>query len=188
MQPEYVKYRCEKVGVITIRKIPKDASLEDVYEHFFEYDEITSGRSLHAKEYTGENFTYMSGGVSTSDFNDNLNVACSKGIHVFLNLEPTYYYLTCGTIINGIYKTWHSNGNQESEIDNKSEKTWYISGGKKWKCLHKNGIRDGSCIEYYPSGETNIIRYYENGKLEGSCIEYYRSEKIKIFVITKMEN
>ena len=42
------------------------------------------------------------------DFNDDQDEVCASGIHYFLSEEPAYYWEYWPD--NGLYKSWHENG------------------------------------------------------------------------------
>jgi len=142
--PECAKYRCEKALVVTIRKIPTGATLEDVYDKFFKYETLLTASSQYDKRFIYR----VNNTVFDKMYEDSDNV-CTFGIHVFVNLEPAFYYSLNYLNYTGPFREWHDNGHQY--------KKYYIN----------NGLINGPYIEWYANGYKKEESYYVNSNLNG---------------------
>jgi len=86
------------------------------------------------------------------------------------------YYLD--DALNGTWKTWFSNGNQESRgvfKDRKQEGVWsYFTdeGTKIEETTFKSGIKNGVSKTYFPNGKIKSSGIYAEGIQEGEWIFY----------------
>ena len=94
----------------------------------------------------------------STEFCENLNEICAKGIHFFNSFDAAYYYID--NIKNGIYKEWHDDGRQ-SKICNYKDgelhgeyKQWNYNGLLIINCNFKDGLLNGECKELYDSGNS----------------------------------
>ncbi|PCJ51352.1 MAG: hypothetical protein COA79_26475 [Planctomycetota bacterium] len=84
---------------------------------------------------------------------------------------------------DGIYKTWHDNGQLQSELKFvKGEyqgllKTWYKNGKLKYSVNWDKDKKDGAFKVYYESGEISSEGIFQKGKLKSSKF-YNKSHEI----------
>ena len=161
---KYAKFRCNMAKVInmtnvkTCKTIEKDVSIWDVY------------------------FEYRVGEIVKTNFDENLNEVCAKGIHYFKTKEAaiSWFYIENGKICpDGKWTCWWSNGRKESEgtykdgeEDGEWEKWWY-NGHKRWKRTVNCGKLDGKCIVWYQTGQKECEGTYKDGIKDGKWTEYY---------------
>ena len=111
------------------------------------------------------------------DFDMNLEITCSTGIHFFLSKQMAETYGLV-SIENGILTAWHNNGVKESEItfvNNNAQGIsyqWYENGKNKCECTFLNGILHGLHTEWYENGNKQKESTFVNGKLDGLFTEW----------------
>ena len=75
--------------------------------------------------------------------------------------------------INGVYKTYYSNGNVRMEIESKNGKPngegkfYNENGSLNYSAHFIDGVLDGVMLNYYPDGRVHNELHYVGGKMEG---------------------
>ena len=158
----FAKMRCSKARVIRIYNM-HDRSIE--YEDAFGiYD---------------KSFKYVVGEVvePVNNFNRDPNKLCAIGIHYFLKEEPAYFWNYMPK--NGLYKSWHPNGQifvrctYKNERTNGPHKSWHSNGQMRYRYTYKNGEIDGLYKEWYDNGQMSVRCTHKNGMLDGSHKSWY---------------
>ena len=130
---ETAKYRTMKAKVIKI----EDSDGKT-------YDEAVSFNYKNSIKYK------LDEELVSHDFDMNLEITCSTGIHFFLTKQIAETY-GLESIENGILTAWHNNGVKESEItfvNNNAQGIsyqWYENGKKQCECPMLDGKRHGDC-------------------------------------------
>ena len=131
----------------------------------------------------------------STEFCENLNEICAKGIHFFNSFDAAYYYID--NIKNGIHKEWYENGRQSIICNYKDGKLygdykqwtydgiliinyrytndkldgsynkWHYNGQQYIICNYKDGLLDGEYIQWYENGEQSKICNYKDGNIDG---------------------
>lgn len=103
--------------------------------------------------------------VEPDDFDNNIEVVCSSGIHYFKSIEPAFNYnrdyLNEIDGLNCVWKQWHDNGDPMKEI------------------RIVNGVADGIYREWFANGILKLEYNYVDGKLEGVQKEWHHNEQLK---------
>lgn len=171
------KYRCSEAVVLRIYKRSEDGAciIEDYNE----------ARSIH-----DENFVYKLGEYARADdFNNNLYIYCTGGIHYFINEEMAFLYKNKPR--NGMYVTYWPNGHLERRrnyVDGKKNglyERFNSCGIKKLKCYFKDDKKHGEYIEYYKNGQIMKTYNYINGKKNGMQQEYRNDGSLKVAYMYK---
>jgi len=152
----FAKYRCERARVL------------DIY-HMKNKETKKEGYGVYTTT-----FCYKLGEIiEVKNYDKNVEIICSTGIHYFLSEECAYYYYYdyVDSMNNEVYKNWHDNGVLEC-------KGYCINGYKcgEWKGWYENGILKyhGIYIIGYKIGEWQ--EGHSNGKIR--CKENYKDHKL----------
>ena len=107
------------------------------------------------------------------DFDMNLEITCSTGIHFFLSKQMAETYGLV-SIENGILTAWHNNGVKESEItfvNNNVQGSisyqWYENGKKKCECPMLDGKRHGDCHFWDENGDKSTYTFAHGKYVSG---------------------
>jgi antitoxin component YwqK of YwqJK toxin-antitoxin module len=152
---ETAKYRANKVKILKI--------------------EDSEGKEYETAEtgfFSKKKVVYKVGEVLEVPTDDmDVEQVCSNGIHFFLErkvAEMYYLYLE-----NGIYMSWHENGQKEHEgmmKDGKREglwQTWYDNGQKYSEGMWKEGNQEGLREIWYETGQKKSEQMWKEGNQEG---------------------
>jgi hypothetical protein len=96
-------------------------------------------------------------------YNEN-NTSVIDGIVYNINEKP----------INGLYRTYYTNGNPKMEVSSRNGlpngigKFYNEDGSLLYQGLFKNGKLDGMLYQYYPEGSVHNEMNYSHGIYEGS--------------------
>ena len=184
----YAKFRANKLLVKKIVDVTTLEELDKVYNF------------LLGSKFNGKMKYTVGQIVSVDDYDTDLEIVCSTGIHYFLTLERAYRHLCKKSINNGIYVYWFPNGQKFAEcsiVDGKFDgkfdgkyEEWYENGQKKIECNYINGKTYGKYEKWYPSGqkckECNYINnkchhryesWHANGKKKRDCNYVYGGKK-----------
>ena len=138
--PQYAKYRTSKVKVLKI---------------FHMNGEVNNDETQIIKQMNGifrENFVYITGEeIYVSDYDEDVNIVCSRGIHYFKTLEQAKMW-NLFPPHTGKWIEWWGNGNKKEEGE------------------YKNGKEEGKWIGWYENGNKMYEREYKDGKPEGKWI------------------
>ena len=189
---QFAKMRCLKARVIRIY---------DMHDRTIEYDE--------AHGIYDKTFKYTVGEVvePIDEFDNYLDEVCGSGIHYFLTEEPAYYWKYEPK--NGLYKSWHPNGQMRERCTYKNGKrdglceswhsngralgrctyknkeldglyeSWYSNGQMSERCTYKNGKKDGLYEQWHENGQMLKRFTYENGKRDGLCEEWHSNGQMR---------
>lgn len=162
---QHAKYRTNRAYVVSI--IKKDTN-ENVLQ-------IRSG-------YRSEFIYLVEEFIEEKNYNDYDEAVCSRGIHFYLDKEQAYFYEY--KLQNGIWKSWHDNGNicEESNIVNgllHGIYKKYNDYGKFEEKNYQNGQLEGCEKHFYDDGNIWGETYYVNDKRNGIAKIYHRSGHIE---------
>ncbi len=166
--PNYAKFRTNKIKVITIINVLTN-------------EEMITDNSMHES-----NLLYKVGEIIESDYTDDAEIVCGKGIHYFKTYDAalSYYYRECGRT-NGKRKGYFENGLKHFEINYKNgkhdgkSKEWYEDGQKRQTFNCQDGKFNGKNKYWYENGQKCYIRNFINGEPEGKHIEWYKNGQLK---------
>jgi antitoxin component YwqK of YwqJK toxin-antitoxin module len=147
-------------------------------------------------KYENKKLRYIVGRiVKIDDYDEDLEIVCSNGIHYFKTLEPAYYYGDIQKYYTGKWIYWHDNGQKSSEgnyIDGKRSGHWiywhdngqkssegnYIDGKRSghWINWHDNGQKSSEGDYIDGNGEGHWIYWHNNGQKSGEC-DYINGKK-----------
>jgi len=175
----FAKYRCERAFVL------------DIYHSLDKSNRIDKGYGLY-----DPTFLYTVGEyVSIEDYDQDLELICSNGIHYFLSEENAYFWKFDISNYTGIWKYWHPNGQLERQIFYKNgqkdgeEKQWYPNGKLDMLVFYKNGQKYGEAKNWHANGQLSIQKFYKDGQKNGivkgwhengqlSWQAFYKNDKI----------
>lgn len=141
--PNFAKFRTNKAEVVSI-------------ENLFTGNAMDSDRSLSLGS-----FKYEVGKIVETEFNSNLNIVCTSGIHYFKTCEAAKCYGLCA---------W-----------SRSNVEYYDNGAKCREYAWKEGKYLGYCKRWHDNGSLALESLYNNdGKLEGLYQEFNRNGIIRI--------
>jgi len=156
----YAKFRCDKAKVISITEVKTGEKIEkdiSIFHHKFEYK--------------------LGKIVKAFNFNFDLDIVCSEGIHYFKTKEAAlswfYSYPDDGKI------SWYENGQKKFEgtyINEKKNGTWikyYENGQKRREGTYINGKKYGKWIGYFVDGEKNFEGVFKDGNRDGKWIYWW---------------
>lgn len=155
---KYAKYRCSKAKVLDIYN--KDTG-----------ERVDVGYSIYDKY-----FSYKVGEiVEVKNYDEELEVVCTRGIHYFLSEECAYFF----DKYTGFYKSWYENGQlaiqttygKNGQNDGLYE-TWHENGQLRSRTTYKNGVIDGVSKLWDKNGQLCEQCYYNNGLLDGEHLEW----------------
>lgn len=163
------KFRTNKVKVVSIvnpetnEKLIKDCSIYD------------------------ETFIYEVGKIIETDFNSDIHVVCSEGIHYFKTYEAALDWYNMNRDnrnsdkTNGRYIEYYENGQKFSEKNYKGEKMdgkqkwWYVNGKKYYEVYYKDGKMDGKEENYFSNGQKCYENNYKDEKMDGKQERWYEN-------------
>jgi len=168
VDPNFAKFRTNKAKVISINDPVTNENLDydcSAYDRDFKYnvDQI----------------------VKVTDYDENVNGVCTKGIHYFKTYEAalSYYWghvlRLKGKLPDGTYIFYHENGRKESQMTCINGKKhgkyieWYSNGRKGREYNYKNEELDGKEYIWRRDGTKYSECDYKNGKKHGKYIEWY---------------
>uniref|UniRef100_A0A6C0EC90 MORN-repeat protein n=1 Tax=viral metagenome TaxID=1070528 RepID=A0A6C0EC90_9ZZZZ len=144
---KYAKFRANKLYV---EKIISCDSLEELKQ---------IKNSIHKEK----ELNYIVGEiVEVENFDKDINIICSRGIHYFMTIEQAYYYAMDLSNFTGEYKHWYENGVmmvQYNLIDGKLNglyRQWHYIGQIFKQCEYINGKKNGKFYQKHYNGETEI--------------------------------
>ena len=153
---KYSKFRCDKAKVISITEVKTGEKMEkdvSIFHHKFEY---------------------RVGKIVKTDFDEDINKVCARGIHYFKTEEAAlswfYREYSCP---DGKHMRWHENGWKQSEETFKNGEMdgnwigWWKNGTKRSEGIYKNGIYDGKWIYWWSNGNKKSESTYKDGKKDG---------------------
>lgn len=129
----------------------------DIVHKFVKDKQISAIKSSYYNEE--KRLNYIIGQVVVSDFNHNLNVTASNGIHYFKTYDAAYQY-ELDKVRNGRLMKWNHHGRKLSEQFFRNNYlhgnyiTWYHNGTKRSEQCYQNGVIN-NIIEWGANG----IRY-----------------------------
>jgi len=116
----------------------------------------------------------------TSDYCEQKDKVCRSGIHYFLSIKPVLQWKLVHK--NGLYESWHENGNNDMRCTFKDGKiyglfeSWYESNGRiKERYMCKDGKKDGLCETWYENGNNDMRCTFKDGKKDGLCETWYEN-------------
>ena len=177
--PQYAKYRTSKVRVLKIFHMNCEVNNETQVND--ETQIIEQMNSLY-----DINFIYVVGKeMHVSNYNENVNEVCSKGIHYFktpYQAKMWDFFPITQHNYTGKWTMWWENGNKRQEGEYKDGKEegkwigWYESGTTKYEGEYKDGQFEGKWIGWRDCGGNKTGEGgYKDGKLEGKCTKWYIS-------------
>ena len=177
--PQYAKYRTSKVKVLKIFHMNGEVNNAEPQMND-ETQIIEQMNGLYDK-----NFVYIVGKEMLSDYDEDVNVMCSQGIHYFKTLEQAkmwnLYSSPPSPLYTGKYIEWWDNGNKFYEKEFKDGRiegkwiVWYEGGTTRCEGEYKNGKEEGKHTEWYENGNTKEKGEYKDGKKEGKWIRWWES-------------
>ena len=93
------------------------------------------------------------------------------------------YEVNSKTPFTGKLIHYYPSGEKRSELDFKEGRIgkrtdWYVTGGKRSEKEWTNGKGYCKCIEWYKSGEVQLVEFRKFGKLHGRTTRYWRTGNI----------
>jgi antitoxin component YwqK of YwqJK toxin-antitoxin module len=189
INPLYAKYRSNLVKVV---KIEDENGIEykEAYTAFYE-----------------KKILYKLDEFIKSEFDNNINVICGKGIHFFFN---KYVAINYGRKILeqkwdslkeqkwdslNLYQTFYNNGQIKERVQyiydfnygfiKKKIDLWF-ENGKKWKIeTYQHDLKHGAFSEWFKDGSLKYECYYINNNKEGFEKFYYYNGQRKMYVSYK---
>jgi antitoxin component YwqK of YwqJK toxin-antitoxin module len=161
---ETAKYRCNKAKVLKI-----------------EDDEGKTYETAESLCFKNKPLTYKVGEVVEEPYYDiDPEEICSSGIHFFLSHNIAYGYERPKPK-NGLYQSWHENGQKFEELMYKSGKrdglyqSYYKNGQKCSEIMFKYGKLEGLCQSWHANGNKCEEVMYKDGKMEGLYQQWYEN-------------
>ncbi len=163
---KYAKFRCDKAKVIDITNVKTGETMEKDLSIW------------------NRGFDYTVGEIVKTDFNTNLNVICTVGIHYFKTKEAalSWFYRKSSIIFpDGKWIWWYENGDKSSEgtyKDGKEDGKWigwykYVRGKKEYEETYKDGVLEGKWTGWHRNGQKNSEGTFKDGKMDGKWIHWY---------------
>jgi antitoxin component YwqK of YwqJK toxin-antitoxin module len=150
----YAKFRADKLKVVDI---------------VHKFDSAKKISEIQNSVYANKKITYIKGEIITiANFSEKLDIICAPGIHYFKSFESAYFY-ELEKVDNGLFKTWHDNGQPEIE------------------CTFKDGKLDGRYKEWYENGQLSMVRTYKDGNYDGPCKKWYSNGQLLVEYACKNE-
>jgi len=178
------KYRGNKFKVI---EIFHKFTLERILE-------IKSPTYYNDKTWKCENIIYKKDQtIKVNNYDKDNNVICGRGIHYFKKIDVSFYYQLF-LIDNGLYFTWHDNGNikyiysYENQKQTGESLEYYENTIQSKKCNYVDGVLNEDFVEWYENG--NIWRKcnYVDGKRIGLYEQWLSNGKIYVKVNYDLDN
>jgi hypothetical protein len=178
INPIYTKYRTNCARVIYI---------EDEYGN--QYKEAYTA-------FYEKKIIYKLNEIVKTEYDDNINVVCGKGIHFFLNKFVAFNY---GRKMfeqkwnePNLYQTFYNNGQIKERINfiydesygfiKKYVELWF-ENGKKWKVeSYNHEYKNGPFSEWYKDGTLKYECYYINDNKSGYERFFYYNGQRKLYV------
>jgi antitoxin component YwqK of YwqJK toxin-antitoxin module len=168
----FAKHRTNKAKVI---------SIEDLDGNTF-----NKATSSH---YKNKSLVYEVGKtVYVDDFDTNIDLICSSGIHYFLDKELAkmydYKWFIAHTVLNGPHRIYYDNGRLYVNAEYKDgilhgKKIMYnINGGIMSDYNYVDGKKEGLCIDYDYFGMVKEETIYKNDLRNGTYKYYYNYPSI----------
>lgn len=96
--------------------------------------------------------------VECDDYDDDLDIVCSRGIHYFKTMITAYYY-----------------GSLPSEKHTCKMIEWNCDGSKRFEKSYKNDLKDGLWTEWYDNGQKQREGTFKNDEKDGLWTEWYNN-------------
>jgi antitoxin component YwqK of YwqJK toxin-antitoxin module len=175
----FAKYRVNKATVLRIQ----DDNLKS----------YVSAKSL----FSNEKIKYVVGGQVISNFNDNIEIVNSEGIHLFLDNEVAINYGR--KIFTQIWKhdlnlfmTFFNNGNTKERINylydnttgfyNQKIELFFENGKHKLIENIRNNQKNGLCTKWYHTGKVKSYCEYEDGLKNGIERIFFANAHRKFYI------
>jgi Family of unknown function (DUF5758) len=164
----YAKYRANKLLVFNI------------------VHKLHSNKTTNSVQNTSyvKKITYTVGEiVYVPDFDQNLDIVCSTGIHFFYSYKAAYYYEPV-IGVNKRYK-WFDNGckNYKGKYLDGARSglwlEWHDNGNKKYEGNFLNGKETGSYTAWYKNGQMKCLGKFSNGLKDGSWTTWYDNGQLE---------
>ncbi|MBK1790880.1 toxin-antitoxin system YwqK family antitoxin [Persicirhabdus sediminis] len=95
-----------------------------------------------------------------------------------------YKYTYEKGILNGVQRSWHSNGLIENEhrklagLEHGLYRSWSYEGTLILEQWYKLGLRSGPSMKWHSNGFLKSIAYYENDVIEGAYVSFHANGEI----------
>ena len=133
-----------------------------------EDDSGASYASAASFSYNKKSLTYKVGEmIEEPSFNPDPEKVCAEGIHYFLSRRVAELYSL--PVENGLYQSWHENGQKWEEahyVDGKHHglyQSWHPNGQKEIEMT----CPDGKCLYWHQNGQKYMEGTWVNGKRHG---------------------
>jgi antitoxin component YwqK of YwqJK toxin-antitoxin module len=188
--PMYAKFRADKLETVCI---------------FSKNNPTVQLKSIENTNFREKKLYIAEQVVSVNNYDFNMNIVCTRGIHYFKTIIAAFYYnLELGGytghhityydngnkyrkceyvdgILHGQFTEWHDNGNKRLEYVKKygimhgTYVEWRADGSKEIECECVDGNKHGQWIKWHLSGHKDIECEYINGQKHGQYRDWYNN-------------
>ncbi len=152
------------------------------YKSYFSNCVISGEGEFKNNKQIGTQIEYFKNGKVKRK--SSVNSDTLKVIIYYESGTPKSNYFTVKGLMEGLKKSWHSNGKVKGLYQYKhglqeNLSIWYYETGQvATKCNFKNGIEDGFCISYFENSLIKQEGNFKNGEEEGIVLNYFENGQL----------